>query len=212
LTYANVVATLALFVALGGSSYAISQIGSRQVKDRSLRGRDLHRDTVTGKEVRESSLGTVPSAQSAATASIATAASQAANADQLGGQGPAAFEKSSRIQFGRAPSSPPDIASENTLVEWPRLGVQIKTAANNGGCSVGKLGLRFVNTKTSGPFMRIYDPTIAANLPPDTSFVVCSPVDNELRGAAGDTTGPTLFFDCLGVEGQASCIGIRSEP
>jgi hypothetical protein len=33
LTYANVVATLALFIALGGSSYAITQIGSKQVRN-----------------------------------------------------------------------------------------------------------------------------------------------------------------------------------
>src|ERR687898_1656240 len=43
LTYANVVASLALFVALGGSAYAIgaSTIGSREVRDNSLRPRDI---------------------------------------------------------------------------------------------------------------------------------------------------------------------------
>ncbi len=43
LTYANVVATLALFVALGGSAYAIGAgtIGSREVRDNSLRPSDI---------------------------------------------------------------------------------------------------------------------------------------------------------------------------
>lgn len=43
LSYANVVATLALFVALGGSAYAIGvgAIGSREVRDDSLRARDI---------------------------------------------------------------------------------------------------------------------------------------------------------------------------
>ena len=46
LTYANVIATLALFVALGGASYAAvtlprDSVGSGQVRDGSLRLRDL---------------------------------------------------------------------------------------------------------------------------------------------------------------------------
>ncbi len=43
LTYANVVASLALFIALGGSAYAIGAgtIGSREVRDNSLRPRDI---------------------------------------------------------------------------------------------------------------------------------------------------------------------------
>ena len=39
LTYANVVATLALFFALGGGAYAAATIGSAQVIDNSLRAR-----------------------------------------------------------------------------------------------------------------------------------------------------------------------------
>jgi hypothetical protein len=41
LTYANVTATLALFVALGGSSYAAIQITGRNVKDSSLTTKDV---------------------------------------------------------------------------------------------------------------------------------------------------------------------------
>lgn len=43
LTYANVVASLALFIALGGSAYAIGAgtIGSREVRDNSLRAHDI---------------------------------------------------------------------------------------------------------------------------------------------------------------------------
>jgi hypothetical protein len=59
LTYANVVATLALFFALGGGAYAAATIGSAQVIDNSLksqdlkdnaavRSRDVVDDTVTG--------------------------------------------------------------------------------------------------------------------------------------------------------------------
>src|SRR5665811_1574496 len=40
LTYANVTVTLALFIALGGSSYAALQITGKQVRNHSLTGRE----------------------------------------------------------------------------------------------------------------------------------------------------------------------------
>jgi TRAP-type C4-dicarboxylate transport system permease large subunit len=40
LTYANMVASVALFAALGGSSYAAVAITGQQVRDGSLSGRD----------------------------------------------------------------------------------------------------------------------------------------------------------------------------
>jgi len=65
LSYANVVATLALFVALGGSSYAVSQISGSQLKNNSVPGKKLKRNTIGGKRVKESRLGTVPRARNA---------------------------------------------------------------------------------------------------------------------------------------------------
>jgi hypothetical protein len=72
---ASLLASIALFVALGGVSYAAATIGSAQIKDNSirskdvrngnLRGKDLRADTVTGTKVKESTLGEVPSASNA---------------------------------------------------------------------------------------------------------------------------------------------------
>ncbi len=62
LTYANVTATLALFIALGGGAYAAVTITGRDVKDGSLTGRDIKRNSIGGKRVKESALGTVPRA------------------------------------------------------------------------------------------------------------------------------------------------------
>ena len=45
LTFANVISLIALFVALGGSSYAALTITGRNVKDSSLTGRDVARAT-----------------------------------------------------------------------------------------------------------------------------------------------------------------------
>ena len=84
---AMVVALIALFVALGGTSYAALRIGSKQivnnsirsidVRDNTLRGKDVADNGLTGRDIVESTLGTVPSATNAA---------NAANASALGGK------------------------------------------------------------------------------------------------------------------------------
>jgi len=71
LTYANVIATIALFLALGGSSYALT-VGSGSIRNNTIRSvdvrngslldRDHRRASLGGRAIRESRLGTVPSA------------------------------------------------------------------------------------------------------------------------------------------------------
>ena len=80
LTYANVMSTVAVFVALGGSSYAALQIDSGDIANNSVRGidvrnrslgeRELKRNALGGRSINESRLGRVPRAR---------------NADRLGG-------------------------------------------------------------------------------------------------------------------------------
>ena len=52
LTYANVMATVAVFIALGGSSYAAIQITGNSVTNGSLTGRDVKNDSLTGKDIK----------------------------------------------------------------------------------------------------------------------------------------------------------------
>jgi len=66
LTYANVVATLALFMALGGSAYAVSKIDGSDIRNRSLTGREFRSNSIGSRVVKESSLRPVPRAQNAA--------------------------------------------------------------------------------------------------------------------------------------------------
>jgi len=77
LTYANVMSTLAVFIALGGSSYAAYTINGSSIKNRSVTGRKLRHNTITGYEVKESTLARVPRAR---------------NADRLGGLAAADFK------------------------------------------------------------------------------------------------------------------------
>jgi hypothetical protein len=53
LSYSNITATLALFAALGGTSYAIGLVDSTDVADNSLRSRDLRNNDVRSKDLRE---------------------------------------------------------------------------------------------------------------------------------------------------------------
>lgn len=98
------VALLALFVALGGSSYAALKVSSKQIVNNSVRSKDLRNNDVrsadvrnnalTGADINEARVGTVPSAKtatSAATATSATNATKAADADALGGIAPGGY-------------------------------------------------------------------------------------------------------------------------
>lgn len=51
-----VVAVLALVLAAGGVGYAAGTIGSAQIKDNSIQGRDIRNGTLTSKDVRNRSL------------------------------------------------------------------------------------------------------------------------------------------------------------
>ncbi len=59
---AMVVALIALFSSLGGVSYGLAKgaINGREVKNKSLTGKDLRTDSVGGRVVKESDLGSVP--------------------------------------------------------------------------------------------------------------------------------------------------------
>jgi hypothetical protein len=65
LTYSNVMATIAVFIALGGSSYAVTRISGSQLKNGSVAGKKLKRNTLGGARIKESRLGQVPRARRA---------------------------------------------------------------------------------------------------------------------------------------------------
>jgi hypothetical protein len=107
LTFSNVIAVLALFVALGGASYAATKLNGKQIRKQTIAGNRLKADTIDGSRINESKLGEVPLAQragsagqadnaghadaagtadTAGSANTATSAATAENANALGGQ------------------------------------------------------------------------------------------------------------------------------
>lgn len=73
-SYANVMSTLAVFIALGGSSYAALTINGSTIKNRTISGSKLRANTLTGAQIKESRLGRVDRAKTADTLDGATAA------------------------------------------------------------------------------------------------------------------------------------------
>jgi hypothetical protein len=118
LTYANVVATAALFLSLGGGAYAAlrvppSSVGSRQLKSQAvtrgkvapnaISGAKVADFSLTGSDIDLAALGTVPSALSAAVAT---------RAESLGGHQAACPEASVLIR-GLCFDSRPNPAAPN---------------------------------------------------------------------------------------------------
>jgi hypothetical protein len=148
LTFANVIAMIALFVSLGGGVYAASKINGKHLGRHSVPGNRLKPETINGKQVKESSLGTVPSAQSADHATNADLATSASDAATLGGSGPAGFVSSSDVRRIRFDVTTHSSSTSQPFFEMGPLELtarcnpsgyrlQLSTSAQSGGYDAG---------------------------------------------------------------------------
>jgi hypothetical protein len=121
LSYANVASTLALVLATSGTAVAVTTIDGSSITNRSIAGKKLIKDTVTGTEVKESTLGKVP------------------NADKLDGLDSSGFVKGTNARLltrsGRiAADDNTDVyTSVYTLPGFGPLAVQCTDSANRFG-------------------------------------------------------------------------------
>jgi hypothetical protein len=96
-----VISTIALFAALGGTSYAAAKITGDEIAKKTIKGGNVATKTLSGKKMKlntlggdqidEAKLGPVPNADHATNADAATNAGTAANADKLDGIDSAGF-------------------------------------------------------------------------------------------------------------------------
>jgi hypothetical protein len=127
LTYANVMATIAVFIALGGASYAAinlpkDSVGTRQlkknavtatkIKKNAVRSADIKNEAVLGSDVLEKSLGKVPKAADARAAQVAQSAAEATNSQQLAGRG---LNRIVGLAVGNASDPEPDTTLSTQL-------------------------------------------------------------------------------------------------
>jgi hypothetical protein len=131
LSYANVVATLALFLVVAGGSalasgtLAKNSVGSRQLKARAvttgkialnaINGSRVANGSLTGEDINLSKLGTVPTAASAG---------QAGNADTIGGHGATCPPAATLIR---------GLCFDTTSTEAPNLSAAAEACAARGG-------------------------------------------------------------------------------
>jgi hypothetical protein len=83
MTYANVMATIAVFIALGGAGYAATKVGSKEIRNNSVRSKDVRNDNLRGKDLRDNTLSDREIRESTLTV---PRASTAGNADTLNGR------------------------------------------------------------------------------------------------------------------------------
>jgi hypothetical protein len=110
LSYANVMATIAVFIALGGSAFAFhlgkNSVGPRQlkknaittakVKDEAITAAKVKKGSLTGGQINVSTLGTVPAARTSDSSITAQTANSVAPPEpwhQVGTPGEPPFEK-----------------------------------------------------------------------------------------------------------------------
>ena len=188
LTYANVVATLALFLALGGVSYGALSIGSRSIVNNSVRtqdlrnndirsrdirnrtiiGRDVLTNTITGLQVREPSLGKVP------------------DADKLDGQESATF---------RVGCPTGTVAHAGACFEpTPRAAQTVKAASRTCGAANRRLPLwSELESLRQEAGVTIADPELTANLSGATNVITIDPAGTQATQLSSTTAG----FRCV---------------
>ncbi len=152
---AAVIASIALFVSLGGVSYGVAtgSIDGREVKDSSLKGgdirngslasRDMKKDSVGGVAIKESVLGKVPRAAKADSAGSAT------NAGALGGIAAGAYPSNVAIVSAQSGNvTPSGTVDSATVTATCPAG---KKVIGGGGSST------FVNSQQGPPSVALQD-------------------------------------------------------
>jgi hypothetical protein len=126
LTYANVVATLCLFILLGGGAYAATKlpknsVGPKQLRKNAVRGAKVKNRSLTRLDIR----GPVDSATAA---THATSADRAAVADTLAGLDASAFQPQKvRLAKTSSPEEAPDFTPDVTGLSVLVLDLSIPT-------------------------------------------------------------------------------------
>lgn len=155
---ALVIACVALFVAMGGSAYAVATgaINGREVKNYSLTGKDIKKDGLGGVSIKESRLGTVGSADT-----LSHTATVAAAGQLVRGRGVTAAARTSegqyQVTFNRnvqgcvavasvgdpSAAAPPNGQATTSFLVTNGNVVRVRTAAANDG-SVANRGFNLI--------------------------------------------------------------------
>jgi hypothetical protein len=160
-TYANVMSTLAVVLALGGgTAVAAGLINGRRIVRHSISGAKLKSNTLTGRQVAESRLGRVPRARRAVdairlggvpAAGYLRLTGKAQDAERLDGADSSAFARGQNVVLARRGVVLPSgaAATFTPLLVLPGLGA-LAASCSGGGHDVT---LRYTSTTLAGQFV-----------------------------------------------------------
>jgi hypothetical protein len=204
LSYANVVATLALVLAVVGGATAIAlslpknSVHSKQIAKEAVKTSDIAKDAVTGDKVKESTLGKVPSAAFADSAGSAKDAAHAAVADSLGSITPANLVQAQNV------SGPFDETLELNVKGFGRF--WLKCHQNSGSNSDDTLAFNLSSTQNG---KAIDSGILAAEEFPSSTEVF--PIDDTPEGGSSEygTQGRRLYVQfMMGIIGSTKTVEI----
>jgi hypothetical protein len=167
---ALVISLVALFVSLGGVSYAVTQIGTSQIKNGAVTGKKIRNSTIRSRDVRRNSLGPRAIAEGKLRVGFATNAGNATTAGGfadfavIGANGVAARGRgiSSAVRTGAGRYQVVFTRNVRNCAYVASLGVVGATPPGNGEISTAALA-----SNVNGVFIRTFDSNGAAG---DHSF------------------------------------------
>jgi hypothetical protein len=210
----TVLGAIAIVIALGSSAYAITlgrnAVKSKNIASKAVKSRHIARDAVKGVQVKESTLGKVPSAASADNAA------GAANAELLDGFDSSALERTGEVVYGIAS---PLVASAE-FFSIPEMGLRVES---DGDSSTGDDEVVLRNTSTSRT-IKVLLPTSENFLNPGNTATYTAPIPAGATqqvvlmvqdATAGDPSAAQrrLLLHCYFYVGSPNdCVGTRLTP
>jgi len=216
LTYANVVATIALVIAVGGgaaiaaTSLPKNSVKAKQIAKEAVKSSKIAKDAATGAKVKESTLGKVPlaghadTADTAGSAGSATNAAHASVADALGGSGGSQISPTNLVQAQNVTgpfSDTLELKVKGFGNFWLRC--HQNTASNEDDTLAFNISVQNQNSIESGLLVANEFPL---DLPPEVF-----PIDDTPEGASGEygTQGRRLYVHyVLGIVGSTRTLEI----
>lgn len=200
LSYANVMASLGVFLALGGVGYAAANVNSATIVNNSIRGKDVHQRTLKSGDIHKNSLG-----GDVIKESKLAAVPEAENASTLGGMAPGEYEKAGnlvRYGFTLAPGETREIASHGPLKLTARC---IDNGTDQGGAMGRDVARIFATTSQDGSFLAADD--ILDGGPVASDFLTAATAEEEAIWDENSVANGDVDFNAGGTDDLSVAVG-----
>lgn len=208
LSYANVMATVAAFMALGGVGYAAATIGSGDVVNNSLRSKDVRNNALRGKDIRNKTIQAADVGLNKLTGAQINESTlgQVPDAAKLGGVGPEGYMPAGalvRYSFTLGGGETREVVSHGPLKLMARC---IDNGTDQGGVANQDAARLFVTTTADGSVLSGIDSLDGGPLA--TDFV--TPATTETDAIWSENSAPDGTIDAI--DGGDDDTAVASAP